>query len=141
MIRGVYQLVQGPTRHWPNQPSTGLDHFFSNRPDKISSVYTQVWGGSDHMLVSGIRVSRSIISTPSYIRKRCYKSFNQSDFLAAIEKVSWMEIYLCNNVNEAVRILSEKIRFILDAMAPMRSIQIRKKIQSMAFRKNKRFNA
>ena len=88
LSRGVYQLVQGPTRHWPNQPSTGIDHFFSNKPDRISSIDTRVWGGSDHMMVSAIRVSKSAISTPMYVRKRIYKSFHPSEFLEAISQIN-----------------------------------------------------
>ena len=38
---GVTQCVKGATRHWPNQPSTGLDHYYTNRPDKLSPVQTQ----------------------------------------------------------------------------------------------------
>jgi hypothetical protein len=29
---GVAQLVSGPSRHFPGQVSTGLDHYYSNRP-------------------------------------------------------------------------------------------------------------
>lgn len=36
-------------------------------------------------------------------------------------------MYLCEDVNTAVKILSEKLTFILDTMAPMKTIQVRKK--------------
>ena len=42
---GVTQCVQGATRHWPGQPSSGLDHYYTNRPDKLSPVQTQHRGG------------------------------------------------------------------------------------------------
>ena len=35
---GVTQLVTGPTRHFPGQVSSGLDHYYFNRPDKMSAV-------------------------------------------------------------------------------------------------------
>ena len=54
---GVSQCVVGPTRHWPGQTPSGLDHYYTNRPDKLSAVSTQHCGGSDHMLVFATRYS------------------------------------------------------------------------------------
>ena len=52
---GVKQLVLGPTRHFPGQVPSGLDHYYTNRPDKVSSVQSFHIGASDHMLISGVR--------------------------------------------------------------------------------------
>ena len=122
---GVTQCVKGPTRHWPNQTSSGLDHYYTNRPDKLSPVQSQHCGGSDHMMIFATRYARSIKSSPSYIRKRSFKNFDPSDFIYAIQQVSWLEIYLCTEVNQAVKLLSTKITAILDRMAPMKTFQIR----------------
>ena len=61
---GVTQLVSGPTRHFPGQVSTGLDHYYSNRPDKISSVQSHHCGGSDHMMITGVRHPKSFKTSP-----------------------------------------------------------------------------
>ena len=124
---GVSQCVLGPTRHWPGQVSSGLDHYYTNKPEKLSTVSTRHCGGSDHMLIFATRYSRSMRSTPRYIRKRCYKNFNAEEFVAAIKQVSWLDIYLAEDVNTAVTILSNKITFILDTLAPMKTIQVRTK--------------
>ena len=79
------------------------------------------------MLIHAKRYSRSIKSNPRYIRKRSYKHFNPLSFIQAVQQVSWLELYLCNDVDLAVKMLTEKITFILDTMAPMRTVQIRKK--------------
>ena len=121
---GVSQCVIGPTRHWPGQDPSGLDHYFTNKPEKLSPVSTQHCGGSDHMLIFATRYARSIKTSPRYVRKRSYKNFNPEDFVAAIQQVSWLDIYLCEDVNTAVELLSSKITFILDTMA-MKTIQIR----------------
>ena len=55
---GVSQCVAGPTRHWPGQAPSGLDHYYTNKPDKISPVTTQHCGGSDHMLIHATRYSK-----------------------------------------------------------------------------------
>ena len=77
------------------------------------------------MLIFAVRYSSSIRSRPSYIRKRSFKNFIPSDFIAAIQQVSWLDLYLCSDVDRAVRLLSDKITFILDEMAPMKTVQIR----------------
>ena len=41
LSKGVSQCVRVATRHWPGQPSTGLDHFYTNRVDKISPVLSR----------------------------------------------------------------------------------------------------
>ena len=57
---GVSQVVSGPTRHFPGQSSTGLDHYYTNRPEKLYTVLKHYLGGSDHMMISPIRYSKSI---------------------------------------------------------------------------------
>ena len=79
------------------------------------------------MLIFATRYSRSIKASSRYVRKRSYKNFNPDDFVAAIQQVSWLDIYLSDDVNTAVELLSSKIIFILDTMAPMKTIQIRTK--------------
>ena len=39
---GVTQGVKVATRHWPNTHSSGLDHYYKNRPDKLSQQQTKV---------------------------------------------------------------------------------------------------
>ena len=122
---GVTQLVSGPTRHFPGQVSTGLDHYYSNRPDKISSVQSHHCGGSDHMLICGVRHSKSFKTSPRYIRKRSFKHFDQEAFVSAVQNLSWLDIYLCADVDDAVELLSRKLTGILDEMAPMKTFQVR----------------
>ena len=123
---GVTQLVSGPTRHFPGQVSTGLDHFYSNRPEKISNIQKHYWGGSDHMLITGIRHSKAVKNCPKYIRKRCYKHFDKNLFVDKVSQLSWLEVYLSEDVDEAVHLLSKNLTNVLDEMAPLRTIQIRK---------------
>ena len=47
---GVSQLVTGATRFERGQPQSGLDHLYSNKPDKLSSTQTYFTGMSDHKL-------------------------------------------------------------------------------------------
>ena len=117
---GVSQSVVGPTRHWPGQASSGLDHYYTNRPDKLSPVTTQYCGGSDHMLVFATRYSRSIKTSSRYVRKRSFKNFNPAVFVDAVQQLSWLDLYLCNDADDAVELLTNKLTFILDTLAPMK---------------------
>ena len=123
---GVSQLISGPTRHFPGQKPSGLDHIFTNAPEKILSVSKHHIGASDHMLISTCRSSKSIRSMPQYIRKRCYKNFSPNNFISAVRKIKWLDIYLCTDVNEAVTLLTNQLNSILNIMAPLRTIQVRK---------------
>ena len=77
------------------------------------------------MMISGVRSSKSFKSSAKYIRKRSYKNFENQVFIRAVQKISWLDLYLCNDVNEAVDIFTKKITNILDVMAPMKTIQVR----------------
>ena len=79
------------------------------------------------MLIFAVRYAKAIRTIPRYIRKRSYKNFCPEQFVAAVQQLSWLDIYLETDVNIAVKLLSEKITSILDTMAPMRTIQVRKK--------------
>ena len=59
------------------------------------------------------------------MRKRSYKNFIPAEFVQAVQQISWLELYLCTDVDTAVEILTNKLTFILDAMAPMRTMQVR----------------
>ena len=123
---GISQLVSGPTRHFPGQKSSGLDHLYTNAPDKICNVEKHFCGGSDHMLITASRKSSSIKNSPQYIRKRSFKLFNPECFITAVRNISWLNIYLCEDVNTALNILTNELNKILDVMAPMKTVQIRK---------------
>ena len=49
------------------------------------------------------------------------------NFLAAVRNIPFWEIYNCDDVNTAVRILTTRLNNILDLMAPIKTIQVRKK--------------
>ena len=77
------------------------------------------------MLILAARTSRNIQSCQNYIRRRSYKNFDESTFKSEVRNIKWLDLYLCNDVNEAVKLFTSKLLKILDVMAPMRQIQIR----------------
>ena len=121
---GVSQLVKTATRTWPGQTDSGLDHIYTDKPEKLSDVQTEFMGGSDHRLLKIVRFSKSLKRSARYVRKRCFKNFNKEDFLQAVRQLTWYDLYMCQDVNQASQILTSKLGKILDAMAPIRTIQI-----------------
>ena len=58
--QGVVQCVTVATRFMIGHPPTGIDHFYSNHPEKLTPVNTIFWGGSDHKMIFATRQSKSI---------------------------------------------------------------------------------
>ena len=65
---GVSQLVKGATRMERGQPRAGLDHLYTNKPDKLSSIQTFYTGMSDHKLIKVTRFSKSYKQNPRFVR-------------------------------------------------------------------------
>ena len=106
---GVSQCVTVPTRQWPGQQDSGLDHFYTNKPEKLSNVQAIYQGGSDHKLILATRFSKSIVEKPRIIKKRIYKNFDASQFINHVRLLSWSDIYNCLDVDEAVELLTQKL--------------------------------
>ena len=123
---GIVQLVKGPTRFFPGQTPSGLDHIYTNIPDKISHVQKFHCGGSDHNIILAVRSSKSIRNSPEYIRKRCYRNFDPQLFIKSVRQTNWLDLYLSTDVNRAVYILTSNITNILNVMAPMKTFQLKK---------------
>ena len=125
---GFVQVVEVFTRSWPNQDPSGLDHFWTNRPEKLSQVQAQWCGGSDHKIIFATRYTTVQITKPRLVRKRSFKNFDPQKFLEAVQKISWWPVYSeCFDCERAANIFTLKLNEILDEMAPIRTFQIRTK--------------
>ena len=105
----------------------GLDHLYSNKPDKLSNVYTEFTGGSDHKPIKVTRYSKSMRISARYVRKRCYTKFSEVEFCEAVKQISWWDLFMSEDTNQAAILLTNKITGILDIFAPIRTIQVRTK--------------
>ena len=120
---GIKQCVVGPTRQGrAGQADSGLDHFWTNIPGKISPIVTR-YSGSDHKVIMGVRYAKLIRNQPRYVRKRSYKNFDETAFLQRIRETSWWDIYQASEVDHAVSLLTSKIGLVLDEMAPLKTFQ------------------
>ena len=71
--------------------------------------------------------AKNIRQNIRYCRKRSYKDFQEDKFLEEVDKISWWEVYSCNDVDLAVDIFTKKLTDILDKMAPLKRFQIKTK--------------
>ena len=124
---GAIQCVSVATRTWPNQEPSGLDHYFTTNPRKLSDVQAITNGASDHKIIFATRFSRCIARKQRIVKKRSYKSFDAARFLTDLSKISWWRIYSCDDVNEAVKMLSDDLTKLLDEHAPIKVFQVRSK--------------
>ena len=102
-----------------------LRHYWTNQPEKVSNIFTKSVGASDHTLIAGTRNTKVLISKPRLIKKRSFKNFCPTTFLNAVRKICWLDIYLCDDVNNAVELFTDEITKLLDEMAPIKTIQVR----------------
>ena len=123
--QGVIQLVRGATRIEKGYPKTGLDHLYSNKPEKLSSVETFFTGVSDHKLLKVQRFTKGFRPLPRFVRKRTFKEFNEEIFKDNIKSCGLEEVYLCTDANSAAEVLSKKLTMVLDMMAPIKKFQTR----------------
>ena len=122
---GVSQLVTGATRMERGQPRTGLDHLYSNKTEKLSSVQTFFSGVSDHKILKVTRFSKTFKQLPIFVKKRTFKDFDDEAFKEKLKVCGLEEIFSCLNVNTAAEILTNKLTGVLDDMAPIKKIQTR----------------
>jgi hypothetical protein len=107
------------------QPKSGLDHIYTNKPDKLSSIQSYFTGLSDHKLLKVIRYSKSFRQIPRYVRKRSFKNFEETTFKQKLSECNLAEILECSNVNDATAMLIGKLTNILDTLAPIKTFQTR----------------
>ena len=124
---GFVQLVSQPTRFWPGQEPSGLDHWYTNRPSKVSPIQVINQGASDHRFIFAKRFSKSVIVKPRIIKKRSYKNFQPQEFLTSVQSISWWEVFSCEDVEKATEVFTNNVTKVLDAMAPVRGFQVRKR--------------
>ena len=62
---------------------------------------------------------------PRYVKKRVFKNFNKNEFVRLLSESNVDEVLTCSDANYAVNLLTNKINYILDILAPIRTIQTR----------------
>ena len=56
-----------------------------------------------------------------------FKNFVEKGFQHAVQQISWLDLYSCEDPDKTAEILRSKLTAIVDQMAPVRTIQVRAK--------------
>ena len=72
---GFTQCVKVATCFWSGYEPSGLDHLYTNKPEKLSEVKTIFEGGSDHKLILATRFAKAVIMKPKIIKKTMLQKF------------------------------------------------------------------
>ena len=122
LTRGVTQLVRGTTRSWPGQADSCLDLIFTNNPEKTSEVEMSTTT-SDHKYIQVTQYAKRIKTAPRYVVKRSFKDFDENVFQSEVRKLSWLPLYLCDDVNMAAAIFQDNINSVLKRPAPIKKFR------------------
>ena len=95
-------------------------------------------GQSDHKLISAVRHTKVVLIGQKFVSKRSFRNFNSSKFVEAVKEIKWWEVYQCEDVNLAVERFTMALTSILDVMAPVKKVQVRRKFASWLSQRTKR---
>ena len=127
-VENFVQVVEKPTRFWPNTESSLLDQIWTNMPESLIKVKNIVRAGSDHNVVTAtIRIKGKHIGAGETIA-RYMRGFDEKTYKNKVKDVDWSRLYSQTKINVAYGIFKEKLLDILNNLAPLRKLQIRKKI-------------
>lgn len=95
------QLITDYTRITETS-KTILDLIFVSNPDHVISSGVHSLGLSDHSLTYVVRKLKQINLPPKKVRSRCFKNFNELEFINTIQTIDWDIICSIDDVNEAL---------------------------------------
>ena len=125
--RNFTQVIQGPTRFWSGARPSQIDQCWSNNSRKISNVKNLTRGTADHNVVAITYRVKGNLSNHLETIGRDRTKFSTSEFKRLMALQNWTEIFNAQNVDVAVCILEEKLRAVMDKLAPMKKFQSRRK--------------
>ena len=119
---GLSQVIKKSTRP---KSSKCLDHMFTNATEHCSESISVPMGCSDHNLIAIVRRTKVPKSGPKIIYKRCYKRFNEIEFVQSVNRESWVNVLEETDPNKALINFDELFMSIADRHAPIRKFTVR----------------
>jgi hypothetical protein len=105
--------------------STLIDHFITNRPEKISDSWVIHTGISDRSMIFAIRkIIFSVKRHVNIVEIRNMKKFNDLKFLKDLQNQHWDHIFI---IFQIIQILCGRCGEVLDKHAPLQNKKIKSK--------------
>ena len=124
---GFGQLVSGVTRSWPGQPSSLIDQIWTNAPGCVISWTNKEKAPSDHNIIGAVLRTRDRETQGQDIYIRDRKRMDLDRYRKSIADIDWGQYYQSRDVIWLNSFLEDKLREILDAEAPLKGFQARRK--------------
>ena len=122
---GFSQMVQGVTRTWPGQPDSNLDHCWVNAPGRLISVKNLDRAASDHNLILVVFKTKIKTKNKHQIIKRDRKNLDTNEYVNLIKEIDWSDLLECENLDIMNDMFENRIKGILDIVAPIKVVQVR----------------
>ena len=127
LLQGYSQLVEEETRFQKNNPPSLLDHLYTNDTQYIERVYNLSHIDSDHHLI-GVRFRHDgPVQQPIKFQKRDIKGIDKDLFTSLYLSSNIWEIFQEPDVDVAVFKLNFTLQYLLDHLAPRKTITIGQK--------------
>lgn len=120
----MHQLINDYTRI-TNTSRTIIDLVFVSKLDNVITSGSHVLGLSDHNLVFVVRKSKQIKVPPRTINSRCFKQFNDNDFVQTVKNINWSQIHDIEDVNHALETWQSLFIDACDRHAPFKEKRIK----------------
>ena len=127
IAQGFTQHIVGPTRFWPGCADTLIDHGWVNCPQKLVGHRNIDRAMSDHNVTELTISSTKKILNEQEILIRTKMKITDDEFCTKLENQDWISMYNTDNPDVAYSVLENNIRRVLDAEAPIKKIQPRRK--------------
>ena len=127
---GFFQVVEGFTRSWNNQPDTLIDHCWLNVPAKVIYHRNLVRASSDHNMILVSLRTKDRVEDNHDIIKRQRKNWDPALYKEEVRKIEWSELYKSKDIDFINNFIVTKLTNILDVMAPIKTFQKRKNFKN-----------
>ena len=118
------QLIDKPTRI-TNTSRTCIDHIYINNESFNTQSGVIDLGLSDHCLVYTSRKRLKFKQPVTYIIGRSYRRFDETLFNLDVCKESWVNVYHCQDPDQAANIFTDTLLEIAERHAPHKKLKIR----------------
>ena len=119
------QIIKNSTRV-TNRSSTLIDHFATNRPERVTNCGSLVVGFSDHDMMFGMRkMSGNLKKEPKIIRSRQLKHYKPESFREDLATADWKSLMNIEDVDLMSFEWERLFLKILDRHAPIRQRKVR----------------
>ena len=101
MHYGFKQLISEPTRVCNNSEST-IDLILVTDHEKVCQSGVLSVNISDHLITYCTRkVNRTPVNKHNTLQMRCFKYYNNDQFLQNLDDIDWSDVFSCDNIDNA----------------------------------------